>query len=312
MELEENETRLPEPEIPAELRAVGLFAEISEANEAALAVLAMGQAYWMYPFEDGYALCVELAVAQSVELELDEWRRLHQRKHPQGEILWRGRSVGMGSFVLFVFVLCGIFAVQQLYPLVEWGGSDATALFDDREWWRVVTALTLHGDVVHLVSNLVAGIGFTALVARVFGVSLGWFLVFFAGSLGNLLTAWLHYPQAHLSIGASTAVFGALGLLTGASVWLALFDPRRSLSLPQWLLPMLGGLTLLGLLGMGEGPVDILAHVCGCGFGLSLGLAGAGLKLPEAAKQSVFQSKLGWLVPCVLALCWGCAVFSGV
>ncbi|MGB0412821.1 MAG: rhomboid family intramembrane serine protease [Coraliomargarita sp.] len=310
MELDENTSLPPESEIPLGLRAVGWFLDMEEAHEAGLAVLAMGQAYWMFPFEDGYALCIDLRVAGAVEQELVEWRALRAKQRKQVQVLWPGRPVVLSPFVWFCVLLCGIFSAQQAYTLVDLGSSDALAIFEKQQWWRVVTALTLHGDIVHLVSNLVAGVGFVLLVARVFGMHLGWLMVFLSGALGNLLTAWLHYPQSHVSIGASTAVFGALGILTGASVWLALFDPRRSLSLPQWLLPMLGGLTLLGLLGMGEGPIDILAHVCGFGFGLFFGLAGACLKWPEEDGKSLLLQWSGWLVPLGVALCWACALWA--
>ncbi len=309
MDLDENEAMLPEPEIPDGFHVVALFSDMEEAHEAGLAVLAMGQAYWMFPFEGRYALCVEPLIAQAVEHELNEWHALRGKRRKGVSALWPNRVVKSRSFVLYGLLLCGVFAAQQQLDLVAVGSSDAHAIFDAQQWWRAVTALTLHGDVVHLVSNLVAGLGFVALVARVFGARIGWLMVFLAGSLGNLLTAWLHYPHAHVSIGASTAVFGALGILTGASVWLAWFDPRRSLSLPQWLLPMLGGLTLLGLLGMGEGPIDILAHVCGFGFGVVLGLAGAWLKLPELAPERVASSRIGWLVPLILGFSWWCALF---
>ena len=124
------------------------------------------------------------------------------------------------------------------------------------------------------------------------------------GQFGQFVDGLAALPPEHVSIGASTAVFGALGVLTGASVWLALLDPRRSLSLPQWLLPVLGGLTLLGLFGMGEGPIDVLAHVCGFGVGFAIGLAGAWRGLPETRSALLPSQWAGWLVPLTLAFSW--------
>ena len=45
--------------------------------------------------------------------------------------------------------------------------------------------------------------------------------------------------------------------------------------MPRWLLPALGGLTLLGLLGVGEGPVDVAAHISGFLCGIGIGFIGA-------------------------------------
>ena len=64
------------------------------------------------------------------------------------------------------------------------GRIDAVSIVARWELWRAVTALTLHGDVVHLVSNLVAGAGFALLVARFFGAGMG------VGSDLGLGSAW--------------------------------------------------------------------------------------------------------------------------
>ena len=98
-----------------------------------------------------------MAVAERVERELREWRVLGMSRRGSVEAVWPGRSVGLGSFVLFVLMLSGLFGAQQLYPLVAVGSADAVKIFDTHQWWRVMTALSLHADVVHLASNLVAG-----------------------------------------------------------------------------------------------------------------------------------------------------------
>jgi membrane associated rhomboid family serine protease len=145
------------------------------------------------------------------------------------------------------------------------------------EWARAVTALTLHADSVHLLSNLVAGLGFGFCVARYFGSAWGWGLILLSGALGNSLNAWVYFPEPHLSVGASTAVFGALGLLTGAGSWHALLGPRLRWSVPRWFVPLFGGITLLGLTGLGRGMgvVDVAAHISGFLCGGLLGWMGA-------------------------------------
>jgi membrane associated rhomboid family serine protease len=176
---------------------------------------------------------------------------------------------------VYTAVLILLFVLQGAYPLAEAGRVDAVAICADAEVWRAVTALTLHADVVHLVSNLVAGAGFAFFVARFFGAAAGWLLILIAGTLGNLLNALVHYPEPHYSIGASTAVFAALGLLTGVGLRHALVGPGEGWTLPRWLLPVFGGLTLLGMLGVGEGPVDVAAHISGFLCGGALGLLAA-------------------------------------
>ena len=171
------------------------------------------------------------------------------------------------------------------------------------QWWRALTALTLHADVVHLVSNLISGLGFAFFVCRFFGAGAGWLLVLLSGIAGNVLNAMVYYPEVHYSIGASTAVFGALGLLTGVGIWAAVLDPDHRLSLPRWLIPVFGGLTLLGLFGVGDGNVDVAAHISGFACGAVFGALGAWV-------QSWFLVLQRWSIACgalslgLLALAW--------
>src|SRR4051812_10095070 len=85
------------------------------------------------------------------------------------------------------------------------------------EWWRAVTALTLHADAAHVLGNAVALIIFVSALTRWLGRGVAAMLVLASGFIGNLITAAL-YGSQHDSIGASTAAFGALGLLGGLQI----------------------------------------------------------------------------------------------
>ncbi|MDR2215554.1 MAG: rhomboid family intramembrane serine protease, partial [Nevskiaceae bacterium] len=74
------------------------------------------------------------------------------------------------------------------------------------QWWRAVTALTLHLDIAHLVSNLGAGVVFGWLASRRLGVGHAWLLTLLAASSSNLIEGWLGAAD-YRSVGASTAVF---------------------------------------------------------------------------------------------------------
>jgi hypothetical protein len=84
--------------------------------------------------------------------------------------------------------------------------------FERGEWWRVVTALTLHADMLHLLSNLAFGALFGYPAARLFGPGVAWLLILVGGALAYGIDAQLHPPE-HYLLGASTAVFTALGLI---------------------------------------------------------------------------------------------------
>lgn len=172
---------------------------------------------------------------------------------------------------LSVLGLLGIFhnLTQLQFELfgisgVDWvirGNSDA-ALVRSGEWWRTLTALTLHADGQHLLGNLLIGGGFIIMLCRALGSGLGWSLLLASGSLGNLLNAWLQAPL-HRSVGASTAVFGAVGLLAA----IHLLRERH-----RWYLPLASALALLALLGSEGENTDLGAHLFGFAVGIGLGL----------------------------------------
>ena len=257
------------------LVAVAVFDDYIKAGEAGLAILAMGNAYWMVLHEERYVICVLEARVAAVCAELDAMAALESRRHRGGQFEYQEFDFGWWSFALYLAVLIACFAWQGRADIVTSGQADAVAIVDGEQWWRAVTALTLHADVVHLVSNLISGMGFAFFVCRFFGAAAGWLLVLLSGVAGNVLNAVVYYPEPHYSIGASTAVFGALGLLTGVGLWAAVSAPDRRLSLPRWLVPLFGGLTLLGLFGVGEGDVDVAAHISGFLCGVILGALGA-------------------------------------
>lgn len=262
-------------EAPEGLSAVGNYEDARTAHEAGLAILAMGRAYWTLVYGERYVLCVRSADAAAAERELAEVARLRRGGARRAGAVFTEHEVGRWSFALYVAVLIAGFAAQRAWAIDAAGRTDALAIIDGGEWWRAVTALTLHADIVHLVSNTVAGAGFAIFVARFFGAAAGWLLILLSGVAGNLLNAWIHFPEPHLSIGASTAVFGAVGLLTGIGIWAALAEPRTRLTIPRWLVPVLGGLTLLGWLGVGDYRTDVAAHICGFLCGTVFGVAGA-------------------------------------
>jgi rhomboid protease GluP len=162
----------------------------------------------------------------------------------------------------------------------EWfrrGRADADLILGG-EIWRTVTALTLHADFPHLLANVASCALFATALCRSVGPGVGAWLILLAGAFGNALNAWA-YGSDHLSVGASTAIFGAIGLLGGLRL-----GQRRGLRLRgrgrrAWA-PVAAGLALLALLGTGS-DTDVSAHLFGFLSGAALGaLAGSSLRQP--------------------------------
>jgi membrane associated rhomboid family serine protease len=176
-------------------------------------------------------------------------------------------------------------------------GSARAWLILRGEWSRVLTALTLHADAGHVLGNVVAGALFVGAVCQRFGTGCGLALVVAGGGLGNLANALLH-GSGHSSVGASTAVFAAVGALA-AEAWTGRRVPRGGR-----LAPIAAGLGILAMLGTGE-RADLWAHFFGLAAGLALGLAAAPrLPRPPAAPWQALAGALtaaavggAWLLP---------------
>lgn len=139
------------------------------------------------------------------------------------------------------------------------------------EWYRAATALLLHADIVHLVGNMVGMAVFATAVCSITGWGVGWLLILASGISGNLINAYV-YGYGHSSIGASTAVFGALGLLSSYQFLKKIQTPSSRF---QVLLPLGAGLALLAFLGSSS-HTDIMAHLFGFLSGVVLGLVYSG------------------------------------
>jgi len=142
------------------------------------------------------------------------------------------------------------------------------------QWFRAITALTLHRDVEHLAGNLLFGSWIGYLAGARLGPGIAWLATLLAAAAANLFDAAVG-PADYRSVGASTAVFAALGLLS-AFGWRERHEMGRR-GFARWS-PLIAGLVLLGWTGSEGEHTDRVAH----GLGFLLGLAlGVGLALPR-------------------------------
>jgi len=180
--------------------------------------------------------------------------------------------------------------------------------------WRVWTALTLHVDGAHLAANLGAGVWFGYLAGRQMGVGTAWLLTITGAALANLFEAFTG-PADHRAVGASTAVFTALGLMAAYS-WRERFQLTQRWA-RRWG-PLVAGVILLGWTGSGGGSedgqaaaenVDIVGHVAGFAVGLLLGATAA---LPSCRRllDRVPQWLSGAIAIASLAIAWAYALRS--
>ncbi len=285
-------------ELLESLSEVASYTELEAAREHALVVLATRQACWIVQDGDdaGYRLLVEpdflarsLAEIRAYDSEKDVAPREPVRKAEGFR-----HAPGYGAIAAWALCLTLVFILQNRIPgLVDLGASSSTGLIDRHEWWRPVTGLFLHADTSHLAGNLLAGAFFGGLVSRLVGSRSGWLMILGCGALGNSLTSLLTHPAPFTSIGASTAVFAALGILSGHG-FSSLIRHRMNLSLMRVSAPVLGGIVVLGLMGGAapDGHTDVPGHVCGFLAGLACGALTALLSRATGDASSCGISKV--------------------
>ena len=211
------------------------------------------------------------------ELQLYDEENPPVRPKPRKRIVYQDALPGV---IGYVFVVCAVaWLAGYSFFGSNWfvaGRVDGT-LIRDGEWWRTITALTLHSGVRHLLGNLVFGVFFGIFAGRLLGSGVAWLAVLLAGALGNTANTLL-LDSTHRSIGASTAVFATLGILAGY-VWRGQLMAQDRWSTRYG--PIIGGLALLMFTGTGDENTDIGAHLLGfvCGFATGMLLTVVG-KMP--------------------------------
>jgi len=249
--------------------------------ERALVLQSLGIPFVVEPYGAGCHLVVPAERAATALAELTKYETENVDWPPRYDappLLSKGK-LGAGLYAALIVLMYPVGRQGFLgYNFWEAGMMKARAVFDG-EWWRAITALTLHGGLSHLIGNAVFGMGFALLAAHSLGGGLTWLGFVLAGSLGNLLNAWLQGPD-HNSIGASTGVFGVLALLA-AYEW----SRRHTLRYPPMrrFAPLIGGIALFGFLGVGgaDSNTDVIAHVTGLVCGGALGALAAWSDAPS-------------------------------
>ncbi len=255
---------------------VGVWDDLGAAHEHALVVLAMELECWIEEVDGGFGVFAapEHLAAIDAEHALYAAEQAERRQHAELPAV----SGGVGLTLLWLAALVGAFLHQDADPdFTERFSNSNLALFEQGEWWRPFTALFLHADAAHLLGNAIMGGLLCVLVVDALGGWRGWLLILAAGTIGNLLTGWLYFPEPHDSIGASTATFGALGILVAIGTYHAWLS-RSYRELQPLLVPVAVGLMILGLWGTGGERTDVAGHLFGWLCGVLLGLGAVVLR----------------------------------
>lgn len=210
-------------------------------------------------------------------------------------IAYVGMSVGSGG------------RMGLSWPTLVGYGANYGPVTTSGQWWRLITALFLHGGLLHLLVNLWVMWHSGRLTERLFG-SGRYALIWLGTGLVASMSSVTWNPSL-ASVGASGAIFGVLGAFLGHAM-----RPGARLSMrvlkTHWISTAIFVLFSLanGLMGVG---IDNAAHVGGFLSGLAMGMLLAE-PLPTVDRSDEKRPGLfGRLAPVAAAVFVGCWVTLG-
>jgi rhomboid protease GluP len=239
------------------------------AEEWELALVAQGLSPSLRWSQEGFVLSVPTTEQDRALTGLAAYEQENPPKLPERDTPAKPPNLVAGASIAGILLLF-FFITAIGYPAAQWlerGSAEADRILLG-ELWRTVTALTLHANLAHALSNAIGIALFLGALSSILGAGLSSALVLLAGASGNLANA-LVQGSAHVSVGASTSVFGAVGMLGGLG--LAKRSRKKVLRRRAWV-PVAAALALLAMLGTGGERVDILAHLFGFLSGAVLGI----------------------------------------
>lgn len=146
-------------------------------------------------------------------------------------------------------------------PLYRLGESFPYAIFVTHQWYRLVTAMFLHGGLIHIGFNLMVLMDIGPVVEEVYGSARFLFLYLATGIVGFLFSA----LSGHVSVGASAPILGLIGLM------IAITTRRSGAHMEQLRSRLISWVVSIFVLGFLMRGVDNWAHFGGLAAGFVLG-----------------------------------------
>ena len=293
-----SERRLePSAPPPEETSAVacGTYRQIREYS---LVLLSQGISHRLERSDTGP---FEIYVTKENETKSILQLELYRRENPPREMDEPiPLSLGLAPlWVLSVPTLVTAADFLEIIPNLNARGiSDADKVLDG-EWWRTITALTLHGDLRHIAGNLVSG--YVALNLLSTRIPIARIAPFIAASsaMANSLTV-VTVRSDYRSLGFSTFVFATMGTLSVIEFRLM---PRESHGIIRRFAPLCGAILLAVFLGLGEN-ADILGHAYGFVMGCLCGFIPKKSSLKWGTPSTKTDFILGAIYFVLFALAW--------
>jgi rhomboid protease GluP len=162
-------------------------------------------------------------------------------------------------------------------------GSSLPLPYDLAEPWRFVTAVFLHGSILHILFNMWFLMDVGPQIEELYGSARYFFIYVVTGICGYVVSS----AAGHLSIGGSGALMGLVGVL------LALTMGRQSAGMQMLRTRLIYFIIYIAVLGFLMRTVDNWAHGGGLVTGFIIGKLMSD-RQPSTPEQRRLASVLGW------------------
>ncbi|MDQ7822391.1 MAG: rhomboid family intramembrane serine protease [Candidatus Eremiobacteraeota bacterium] len=206
-------------------------------------------------------LCESCAGKGEISSEL---QKEMQEKYSLSLLMMKEHIVRVSTIILAINIVCYILTLvlQQIsgHNVMLRMGSMYTPAVIAGQWWRLVTSIFLHVDIMHFLLNSYCLIIICPPIEKILGSFKFFVLYMLSGLAGNALSFFL-LPTLP-SAGASGALFGVLGAYFGLNVRQKIFESAYISQLMIWL----GINVVIGI--MPGSNINMWAHIGGfaCGF----------------------------------------------
>ncbi len=173
-------------------------------------------------------------------------------------------------------------------------GASLPLQFNIPQPWRLVTAVFLHGSLLHLGFNMWVLMDIGPTIEELYGSARFFFIFVATGVFGYVASS----AFGHLSVGASGSLLGMIGVL------LALTIGRQSIGMRMLRSQLLYWLVYIAVLGLLMPGIDNFAHAGGFVCGFLLGRLMPGRKPADLAELNLAQA-LGWAAGFAVAASFG-------
>ena len=172
---------------------------------------------------------------------------------------------------------------------VRLGMSWPYGIYIQHEWYRLITAMFLHGGLIHIGFNMMALMQLGPALEELYGSSRYFFLFILTGAFGFLVSSFPYGPwYPNNSLGASGGLLGLVGAM------LAITGKRGGAYMRELRSRLISNVVILFVLGfMGMG-MDNKAHLGGLASGFALGKIFVD-RQPMNPRERQIAAVLGWL-----------------